>query len=114
MTRVNAKTRQRHDYGSPAWRSSYERRAGAERSNARVKDRASIDVGRGWCRLFGATPLQLFLICAFVCRNLAVTDAFEARQAEAERRAAAGMAPRTRRRRRRGIAELAGASTAPP
>ncbi|MHB1709907.1 MAG: hypothetical protein ACYCV7_00665 [Acidimicrobiales bacterium] len=47
---VNAKTAQKHDYSSAAHRRSYARRSAAERSNARIKDPATIDVARGWCR----------------------------------------------------------------
>ena len=112
---VNAKTAQRHDYTSPAWRRSYARRSAAERSNARIKDPATIDVARGWCRVMGLVPMTLFLASALVVRNLAVADAFEQRQQDAERRRAMRRPPRTRRRRRTTLAELAGASaTAPP
>ena len=111
---VNAKTAQRHDYTSKPWRRSYARRSAAERSNARIKDPATIDVARGWCRVMGLAPMSLFIACALVARNLAVFDAFEARHKDEERRASAGLPPRTRRRRRTTLAELAGASTGPP
>lgn len=112
---VNAKTAQRHDYPGKAWRRSYARRSAAERSNARIKDPATVDVARGWCRVMGLTPMSLFVACALVVRNLAVADAFEQRRADDERRAAAGLSPRTRRRRRRTLADLIGASAdAPP
>ena len=112
---VNAKTVQRHDYTSKAWRRSYARRSAAERANARLKDPATVDVARGWCRVMGLTPMSLFLACALVVRNLAVADAFEQRRADDERRAAAGLSPRTRRHRRRTLADLVGASAnAPP
>jgi hypothetical protein len=112
---VNAKTAQRHDYLSSSWRRSYARRSAAERSNARIKDPATIDVARGWCRVMGLTPMCLFLACALVTRNLAVIDAFEARRAEDRRRAATGLPPRTRRRRRITLGDLvgAGASASP-
>jgi len=112
---VNAKTAQRHDYAGAAWRRSYARRSAAERSNARIKDPATIDVAKGWCRTMGLTPMTLFLVCALAVRNLAVADAFEQRRADDERRTAAGLPPRTRRRRRRTLADLVGASAnAPP
>ena len=112
---VNAKTAQRHDYPGKAWRRSYARRTAVERSNARIKDPATVDVARGWCRVMGLTPMSLFLACALVVRNLAVADAFEQRRADDERRAAAGLSPRTRRHRRRTLADLVGASAnAPP
>ncbi len=41
---VNAKTAQKHDYASPAWRSSYGRRSAVERSNSRLKDPAGINM----------------------------------------------------------------------
>ena len=112
---VNAKTAQRHDYPSAAWRHSYARRSAVERSNARIKAPATIDVARGWCRVMGLVPMSLFVACAVVVRNLAVADAFSARQAENERRMAAGLAPKTRRRRRRTLGDLvAPAGAAPP
>jgi len=112
---VNATTSQRHDYPGAQWRRSYARRSAAERANARIKDPATIDVARGWCRVMGLAPMSLFLACALVVRNLAVLDAFSERQRDAERRAAAGLSPRTRRRRRRTQANLVGASAnAPP
>ena len=113
---VNAKTAQRHDYPSAPWRRSYARRSAAERSNARIKDPATIDVARGWCRVMGLTSMSLLLTCALVVRNLAVADAFSERQAENERRAAAGLPPRTRRRRRKTLGDLVGAApaNAPP
>jgi hypothetical protein len=55
---VNAKTRQKHDYPSVAWRRSYARRTGAERGFATAKDPATNDIARGWCRLMGLAPLD--------------------------------------------------------
>ena len=111
---VNAKTAQKHDYPGPAWRRSYARRSAVERSNARVKDPATIDIGKGWCRLMGLVGPTLFLAAAIAVRNLAITDAFEARQADNEHRATTGLPPRTRRRRRTTLAQLAGATSTPP
>ena len=111
---VNAKTAQRHDYPAATWRRSSARRSAAERSNARIKDPATIDVARGWCRVMGLTPMTLFLACALVVRNLAVADAFVARQEDDRRREAGGLAPRSRRRRRTTLAALVGAANAPP
>jgi hypothetical protein len=53
---VLAKTAQKHDYPSAAWRRSYARRAGAERGFATIKDPASNDISHGWCRLMGLAP----------------------------------------------------------
>jgi hypothetical protein len=111
---VNAKTRQKHDYPSQAHRLSYGRRSAAERSNATVKDPASNDLSRGWCRLMGLAPMTLMLTCLFVVRNQRVLASFEARLAEDQRRQAVGLAPRTRRRRRQTISDLVAASAAPP
>jgi hypothetical protein len=110
---VNQKTRQKHDYPGRAWRSSYARRSAVERSNSRIKDPATIDVQKGWCRLMGLVGPSLFLAIALAVRNLDLVDAFECRQAENERRRRAGLEPRTRRRRRKSLAELATAN-APP
>ena len=59
---VLAKTAQKHDYPSAAWRRSYARRTGAERGFATAKDPASNDITRGWCRLMGLAPLMLFTV----------------------------------------------------
>jgi hypothetical protein len=112
---VNAKTAQKHDWGSPAWRTSYARRSAAERTNSTIKDPASNDISRGWCRAMGLAPMFIFLTCCLVVRNFRVLDAFEARQAEDQRRAGAGLAPRRRRRRRRATAATTSApAKAPP
>ncbi len=112
---VNAKTRQTHDYPSKTWRRSYARRSAAERSNSRIKDPATIDVARGWCRIMGLVPMSLFLACALIVRNQAVADTFDARQLGNSQRAAAGLPPKIRRRRRHTLTELVGATAnAPP
>ncbi len=103
---VNAKTAQKHDYPGAAWRRSYSRRTGVERTFSTIKDPASTDTTRGWCRLMGLTAITLFFTCAMVVRNERIVDAFEHRQAEDARRAAAGRPPKARRRRRRPLAEL--------
>jgi hypothetical protein len=109
--RVNAKTRQKHHYPSAAWRRSYARRTGAERSFATAKDPASNDITRGWCRLTGLAPLMLFTTCLLVARNQRILAAWNTRQEEDQRRAARGLPPRTRRRRRK---TLAAPATGPP
>jgi hypothetical protein len=108
---VGAKTRQKHDYPSAAWRRSYARRSAAERGFATAKDPASNDIARGWCRLMGLAPLMLFTMTLLVVRNQRILAAWEARQEEDARRAARGLPPRTRRRRRKALAALA---TGPP
>jgi len=91
---VNAKTRQKHDYPSAAHRRSYARRTGAERCFSTLKDPASTDVRRGWCRLMGRTKNLVMLALAAVVRNLRVLASFQRRQA--------GAGPtRARRKRRR-------------
>ena len=103
---VNAKIRQKHDYPGRSWRASYARRSAVERSNSRIKDPATVDVEKGWCRVMGLAPMSLFLACALVVRNLAVADAFDRRQAQDMRRVKAGLPRRTRRRRRTPISDL--------
>jgi hypothetical protein len=103
---------QKHDYPSKAHRDSYARRTAVERTFSSVKDPASNDIARGWCRLMGLTPITLFVACLFVVRNERIIDAFEVRQAEQERRLQAGLPPRTRRRRRRTLGDLVAAPTA--
>jgi hypothetical protein len=111
---VNAKTAQKHDYPSPEHRRSYARRSAAERAYATVKDPATNDLSRGWCRLMGLAPIALFAASVFVARNLRVADAFAARQVEEKRRAAEGLPPRRRRRRRQTAEDLIRAANAPP
>jgi hypothetical protein len=98
---VAAKTRQKHDYPSAAHRRSYARRTSAERGFSTIKDPASNTIARGWCRLTGLPPLALWLACLHAVRNQRILDAWNTRQAENQRRAAAGLPPRTRKRRRK-------------
>jgi hypothetical protein len=104
---VLAKTAQKHDYPSAAWRRSYARRTGAERGFATVKDPAASDIARGWCRLMGLAPLTLFITTLLVVRNQRILHAWDARQEDNRRRAAAGLPPKTRKRRRKTLAGLA-------
>ena len=108
---VTAKTAQKHDYPSAAHRRSYARRTGAERAFATIKDPATSTITHGWCRLMGLAPLMLFTTCLTITRNQRITAAWDNRQEANARRAAAGLPPRTRRRRRKTLATLA---TAPP
>jgi hypothetical protein len=107
---VHAKTAQKHDYPSKAHRQSYARRTGAERTFSTVKDPTTNDISHGWCRVMGTTAVTLFVACLFVVRNERVVRAFEIRQAENDKRTAAGLPLRTRRRRRRPLAELVSSS----
>ena len=109
---INAKTRQKHDYPSAAWRRSYTRRTGAERTFATAKDPAASDISRGWCRLMGLTPLMLFTVTLLIVRNQRILAGWDARQEENQRRAASGLPPRTRRRRRKILTALT--TTSPP
>jgi hypothetical protein len=104
LPQVAAKTRQKHDYPSPAHRRSYARRTGSERTFSTIKDTATSNIARGWCRLTGLPPLHLWLACLLTIRNQRILDAWDARQAENTRRAAAGLPPKTRRRRRTTLA----------
>jgi hypothetical protein len=106
---VNAKTRQKHDYPSAAWRRSYARRTSAERGFSTIKDTATTSIARGWCRLPGLTPLMLWLACALAVRNQRILTAWDARQQDNARRTAAGLPPRARKRRRTTLAQLAAA-----
>jgi len=107
---VLAKTAQKHDYPSSAWRRSYARRSGAERGFATARDPASNNISRGWCRLTGLTPLTLFTVTLLVVRNQRVLAAWNTRQEENTRRAARGLPPKTRRRRRKTPAAATAAS----
>jgi hypothetical protein len=111
---VNAKTAQKHDYPSAEHRHSYARRSAAERTYSTIKDPATNDISRGWCRITGLTGIALFTATVLIARNLRIADAFQARQGENERRAAQGLPPKQRRRRRQTTQDLTGAATAPP
>jgi hypothetical protein len=112
---VNAKTAQKHEYPSKAHRLSYARRSAAERANSTIKDPASNDISRGWCRLMGLTSMTLMLACLMVVRNGRILASFAAKETDDQRRLAQGLAPRTRRRRRKTITDLVAASSnAPP
>jgi len=110
---VTAKTAQKHDYPSKAHRKSYARRTGAERGFATAKDPATNDISRGWCRLMGLTPLMLFTLTLLLARNQRILTAWNTRQEDNQRRAAKGLPPRTRRRRRKTLTALTTA-TRPP
>jgi hypothetical protein len=110
---VNAKTAQKHDYPSAAWRRSYARRTGAERAFATAKDPATNDITRGWCRLMGLAPLTLFTTTLLIVRNQRILHAWNTRQEENQRRAARGLPPKTRRRRRTTLTTLAVAARPP-
>ena len=104
---VTAKTAQKHDYPSAACRRSYARRTGAERGFATAKDPASNTISRGRCRLMSLAPLMLFTTCLLVVRNHRILQAWNARQEENTHRAAKGLPPKTRHRRRKTLTELA-------
>jgi hypothetical protein len=109
---VNAKTAQKHDYPSPEHRHSYARRSGAERTFSTIKDPATNDISRGRCRIMGLTGIALFTATVLIARNLRIHDAFTARQAANEQRAANGLAPKQRKRRRQ--TDLITAANSPP
>ena len=104
---VAAKTRQKHDYPSAAWRTSYRRRTAAERLNAAIKDTATTTINRGWTRQAGVTPLMLWLACLIAVRN---QRTLAAAQTHHEHDTRAATQPRTRKRRR----ELASTTASPP
>jgi hypothetical protein len=104
---VAAKTRQKHNYPSPAHRASYARRTGSERTFSTIKDPATTSIARGWCRLTGLTPLMLWIACLLAVRNQRILATWDARQASNAQRAATGLPPRTRKRRRTTLATLA-------
>jgi hypothetical protein len=104
---VNAKTAQRQDYLSPQWRQSYGRRSAAERANATLKDPSSTDITRGSIRVRGQSALMIVVACAVVVRNIRIVNAFGARRADNDKRRAEGLEPRTRKRRRRTLEDLA-------
>jgi hypothetical protein len=111
---VMAKTTQKHDYPSKAHRLSYGRRTSVERTFSTIKDPASNDISRGWCRVMGTTAMTLFTLSLFVARNDRIARSFEARQVDDARRVFAGLPPKTRRRRRKTLDDLISSSNGPP
>ena len=61
----------------------------------------------------GLTPLMLFAVTLLVVRNQRILAAWNARQADNARRAAAGLPPKTRKRRRKALTALATAARPP-
>jgi hypothetical protein len=110
---VNAKTAQKHDYPSAAHRHSYARRTAAERTYATIKDPATTTIARGTCRQAGTTPTALHTATIVIARNIRIADAFTARQADNQQRAILGLPPKTRKRRRTTIHDLAATAHAP-
>jgi len=107
------KTRQKHDYPGRAWRLSYNRRTAAERLNSTIKDPATTSISRGWIRLMGLTAAMLWTACLLAVRNLRILNAWQKRQDENARRAAKGLPPRTRSKRRQTTAAATTATTSP-
>ena len=97
---IDTKRRQKHDYPSKAHRFSYNRRTAAERTFSWFSDPASGGVRRGWSRLFGRAPNALMYALCAVVHNVRIVLANEDREADAARRAATGLSPLRRRRRR--------------
>jgi hypothetical protein len=110
---VNAKTAQKHDYPSAQHRNSYHRRTAAERTFATVKDPATTTLARGTCRHTATTPNALHAATTIIARNIRIADAFTARHLENQRRAACGLPPKTRARRRTTTRDLTATAHAP-
>ena len=110
---VAAKTRQKHDYPSPAHRRSYARRTGSERTFSTIKDTATSNIARGWCRLTGLPPLHAVAgLPAHRPQPAHPGPPGTPARPTTQRRAAAGLPPKTRRRRR--TTTLASLTTGPP
>ena len=61
----------------------------------------------------GLAPIMLWLACLLAVRNQRILTAWDARQADNARRAAAGLPPKTRRRRRKTLTDLTTAGIPP-
>lgn len=111
---INAKTTQKHDYPSPAHRASYNRRTAAERVNASIKDPATTNLTRGFCRLTNLPAITLLTATVVIIRNLRTADAAAARQTEQQQRADNHQPIRRRRRRQHTIKHLLAATDNSP
>jgi len=97
---IDTKRRQKHEYPSKAHRLSYNRRTGSERTFSWFQDPASGGIRRGWSRLFGCAPNALMYALCAVVHNVRIVLVHEDREADEARRAAMGLAPLGRKRRR--------------
>ncbi|MGH9298185.1 MAG: hypothetical protein ACRDZP_09475 [Acidimicrobiales bacterium] len=96
---VNEKTRQAYPYPSEAHAVSYARRTAAERAFASLADPSRGGVRRGWSRLFGLAKNSVMYALMVVVRNVRITESFERRRAEEERRRSGAVRSRERPRR---------------
>ena len=55
------------------------------------QSRGAPDITRGWCRIMGLAPRLLFTTCLTITRNQRITAAWDRRQEDNARRAAAGL-----------------------
>ncbi len=77
---------QRIPFGTTAWRISYGRRQVVESVNAALKG-AFVDLARGFFRVFGQVKMAVLLGFTLAAYNLDRVRSFQAKQAEARRRA---------------------------
>jgi hypothetical protein len=82
---VAAKTGKNTTTPPPRTAAPIPRRTAAERGFSTIKDPASNTISRGWS--WGLTPLALWLACLHAVRNRRILTAWDARQADNERRA---------------------------
>lgn len=111
---INAKTAQKHDFPSPEHRASYNRRTAAERANASLKDPATSNLARGFCRLTDLPGITLLTTAVVIARNLRIAHAFTARQPEQQRRTNNCATAKRQRRRRQTLEHLLAAADSSP
>ena len=111
---INAKTTQKHDYPSPQHRRSYNRRTAAERSFSTLKDRASDDLTRGFCRLTDLAGISLLTAAVITARNLRIADAHRQRERHTTQHPDSRHTTTRRRRRQHTLQHLLQAADSSP
>jgi hypothetical protein len=74
--------RQKHDYLTRAWRKTYKRRVAVERAFAMAKNKATIDMTKGFIRVQGIAKTQFMRTIGWAVVNRRLLLAFEHRQSK--------------------------------
>lgn len=76
---VDAKRRQRHNWGTPEWIAAYARRTYVEATYGNVKSAKTENMRRGWCFVWGRAKTTLMVAAAMAAANLRTLRKWAAR-----------------------------------